>query len=165
MIYEILITFIEALEVKQNVFARKWLGLPKSTSDVALYSKMVPCPLPFKSIVTLFKETKVGSYLQFQYSKNSQITRTLRAHRTGMKWGTEEAIARAEMRIEEDKSLGNTRGMKLGDALGQEEASYRLGLGFSGETKVEIDDKASKVQQEEEDRHMLKAVNQALQGS
>ena len=69
------------------------------------------------------------------------------------------------MRIEEDKSLGNTRGMKLGDALGQEEASYRLGLGFSGETKVEIDDKASKVQQEEEDRHMLKAVNQALQGS
>ena len=174
MIYEVPISFIEALELKQNVFARKWLGLPKSTSDVALYSKMVPCPLPLKSIVTLFKEAKVGSYLQLQYSKDSQITRTLRAHRTGLKWGTEEAIARAEKRIEEDKILGNTRGMKLGDAFGQEEASSRLGLGFSRESKIEIGDKSSKdyrvmvtgkVQQEEEDRHMLKAVNQALQGS
>ena len=78
------------------------------------------------------------------------------------------------MRIEEDKILGNTRGMKLGDTLGQEEASPILGVGFYGESKVEIGEKASieyrvmvtgKVQQEEEGRHMLKAVNQALQGS
>ena len=174
MIFEVPISFVEALEIKQNVYARKWLGLPKCTTDVSLYSNNVPCPLPLKSLVTLFKETKVGSFLQLQYSKDDQVTSTLRAHKTGCKWSIGEAINRAELRIEENKILGNTRGGKLGDALGHSDAPQRLGLGFAGDKIVSDVEKSSKafrmmitsmVQQEEEERHTLKAVNQALQGS
>ena len=174
MIYEVAITFVEALQLKQNVYARKWLGLSNSTSDVALYSNNVPCPLPFKSLVTLFKETKVGSFLQLQSSKDCQVTSTLRPHRTGYKWKTKDAIDRAELRVEEKKIIGNSRGGTLGDALGLGETSCRLGLGFSGDVVIGNEDKSSKsyrelitgmVRTEDEEQHTVKAINQALQGS
>ena len=174
MIYEVTVSFIEALQIKQNVYARKWLGLPKCTSDVALYSNNVPCPLPFKSLVTLFKETKVGSFLQLQSSKDDQVTSTLRSHNTGLKWTVGDAIERAEMRVEEKKIIGIKRGGTVGDALGQDKASCRLGLGFAGDIAIKDTDKTSKsyrelitgmLRLEDEEKHTLKAISQALQGS
>ena len=59
MIYDIPMSTIEWMERGQNVYLRKWFGLAQNLSDVALYCEKVPCPLPVKSLVALFKETKV----------------------------------------------------------------------------------------------------------
>ena len=72
---------MEEPELKKNVFAQEWLGLPRCTSDMALYFNNVPCPLPLKSIVARFKETKVVSFLQLKYLKDLQTKRTSVEHR------------------------------------------------------------------------------------
>ena len=79
-IYEVPTTSVEELEVKQNVYAREWLVLPRCTSDMALYFNNGPCPLPLKSNVARFKETKVVSFLQLKYLKDLQTKWTSVEH-------------------------------------------------------------------------------------
>ena len=83
MIYEIPLYIIESMERKQSIFIRKWLGVSRSLTDVALYSTETPCPLPFKSLVALFKTTKVTSFLQLSHSQDNQVTSCLKEHNTG----------------------------------------------------------------------------------
>ena len=72
---------IESIERMQNIFVRKWLWVSGSLTDVALYPHETPCPLPFRSLVTLFQSTKVISHLQLQYSKDDQVKSTLTGHK------------------------------------------------------------------------------------
>ena len=57
MIYSILLKIVEELERKQSVLIRKWLGLAKHLTNVALFSKDVPITLPVRSLVDVFKTT------------------------------------------------------------------------------------------------------------
>ena len=98
------ITCAKELEIKQTVFALKWFGLPRCTSDMALYSNSVPCSLLLKSIVTLFKETTIASFFQLKYSKDLQAKRTLVEHRIGFKWGTKGAIAKLKCELKKRMS-------------------------------------------------------------
>ena len=68
MVYDLPVSFIERLELTLNIYIRRWLGVSKCLTDVALDSKGSPCPLPFTSLVHLFKTTKVNSHIQFMAS-------------------------------------------------------------------------------------------------
>ena len=58
LIYEICSTTVEALEAKINKFTRKWLGVPPSLTDVAMYCRKAKLILPLKSIVEEYKYGK-----------------------------------------------------------------------------------------------------------
>ena len=51
LIYEICSTTVEAIEAKINKVTRRWLGVPPSLTDVAMYCGKAKLKLPLKSIV------------------------------------------------------------------------------------------------------------------
>ena len=69
----ILFSSCSKLEKRINSRLRRWLGLPKCLSSVALYGNSNTVQLPFKSLVEEYKVTKVRTTIQFKYSKDSKI--------------------------------------------------------------------------------------------
>ena len=165
MIYDVPLKLVELLERKQSVFIRKWLGLAKHLSDVALFSNDVPIPLPVKSLVGIFKSTKVGSFLQLKYSRDEEVAEIC-SPSGGKKWDVKSAIESAESRLRVDAIAGDVRG---GD---QSEASSRAGLGYipssvkqyeqgSKEHRRQIIDKVKEAHNE---TLTVKAIRQGVQG-
>ena len=93
MIYEIPVSWIEKLEVSANGYIKKWLGVSKTLSTVALYCKDSPCPLPVSSLVTEYKNRKATSLVQLQQSPDKLISENVPLLRNGRKWKVEEAVA------------------------------------------------------------------------
>ena len=56
MVYDLPVSFIEGLELTLNIYIWQWLGVSKCLTDVALYSKCSPCPLPFTSLVYTYSK-------------------------------------------------------------------------------------------------------------
>ena len=127
MIYEIPLSWVEDLEPKINKFLRKWLGLHKSLSSVALYCKDTPCPLPLSSIITEFKKRKAGAYLQLKESRDSTVSENVPNLYTGRKWRVEKAVADAEADISISHIVGYTqRGTKGFGSFGRvKEVTHR----------------------------------------
>ena len=172
MIYEIPMSIIEKMERKQNIFVRKWLGVSRSLTDVALYSRETPCPLPFRSLVTLFQTTKVTSHLQLQHSKDTQVKSTCTTQKTGKKWSTEAALNAAQSRLNQCRIVGDVRGAFRSNSESNS-VGQRGGLGLVPAPKFPESDgkrdhrqQISKAIQEQRDEElMVKAVNQSVQGA
>ena len=170
MIYEIPLYIIESMERKQSIFIRKWLGVSRSLTDVALYSTETPCPLPFKSLVALFKTTKVTSFLQLSHSQDNQVTSCLKEHNTGKKWSTSAALSDAQARLNHQRLVGDVRGAR---GVETESTNLRAGLGFISAPSIPNSDgqkehrqHISKIIQEDHSNQLtVKAVNQSLQGA
>ena len=62
-IYEVPLSTVIKMEQKMSFYIRSWLKLHPSLSNLALYPKVSPCPLPFKSLVSVFKSAKVSGHL------------------------------------------------------------------------------------------------------
>ena len=60
--------------------------MSRTLTDVALYAKGSPCPLPFLSLVQMFKSTKVGSYMQLRNSAHPEVVHNIIPSNTGVKW-------------------------------------------------------------------------------
>ena len=54
MVYGIPLSFVDGLEKVVSKYIRLWLGVSRSLSSVALYSKKSPIKLPFTSLVGLY---------------------------------------------------------------------------------------------------------------
>ena len=67
-IYEISLSRIEKMESLISKFLKKWLGVPKSLTNVALYSSSTKLKLPTKSLV---EEFKLGKARLFQMLHDS----------------------------------------------------------------------------------------------
>ena len=132
---------------------------------------VTPCPLPFRSLVTLFQTTKVTSHLQLQHSKDVQVKSTLSGHKTGRKWSTEAALNTAQSRLNHQQIVGDVRGScrKNSDSI----INQRGGLGLvpppkvsEGDGKKDHRQLISKALEEQRDEElMIKAVNQSVQGA
>ena len=59
-VYEVAISKVEKLEKVMNKTVRKWLGVPRYVSTVALYGKVI-LELPITSLVEKFKCVAMGS--------------------------------------------------------------------------------------------------------
>ena len=73
-LYQINFSLVETLEQTISKFTRKWLGFHKSLASIALYSKHSPCPLPLKSLASIFKSSKVSGFLQLRDSADQTIS-------------------------------------------------------------------------------------------
>ena len=154
MIYEIPLSWVEALEPKINKYLRKWLGLHKSLSSVALYCKDTPCPLPLSSIVTEFKKRKAGAYLQLKESSDVTVSENTPSLYTGRKWQVEKAVAEAECDLNISRIVGHTqRGTR--------------GFGSAGKFRKEITHRkevTKVIAQSDNKLFFTKAAQQTLQG-
>ena len=171
MIYDIPLSTVEWMERGQNVYLRKWFGFAKHLSDVALYCDKVPCPLPLKSLVALFKETKVSSFMQLKYSKDDQVLgcATQRKDPRG-KWKTAEALDLAESRRNVSRVVGDVRGVSLGS---KNELPPRAGLGYIPFNNENVIDGSKKhreqviqsMRAEQNEAYHAKAVTLSVQGA
>ena len=157
MIYEIPISNITSLEASVSVFIRKWLGLHKSISNISLYSKNSPCPLQITSLSSVFKSTKANAFLQLRDSKDPLVS-CCPSLFCGYTWKVEEAVEKAEQRIQFNRVLGYVQ-------------NDRAGLGIR--SLKEIPDRSSKdyrkavsdmIRKQENEDSLAKVVQMSIQG-
>jgi hypothetical protein len=165
MIFDISLKLVEELERKQCMYIRKWLGFARHLTNVALFSKDVPIILPLKSLVEVFKTTKVRSYLQLKYSSDESVAVHAKPH-VGKTWSALTAIEDAESSLHNDKIMGDKRG-------GGADIPVRAGIGFV-EHKVCVEPEGSaghrkdiigKVKEQQNEELKIKAVRQSVQGA
>ena len=148
MIYEIPISATASLERKVSKYIRKWFGLHRSLSPIALYSKQSPCPLPISSLVGIEKTAKAGALLQLRDSADPLVSGTSPSLRAGRTWSIVDAVTDAESILYFRKLLGSP-------------AKGRCGLGYI--PRVPLAPKGTKEHRkavcdtlfEEHDKHLL----------
>lgn len=78
---------------------RRWLGLPRSLSSIALYGNTNKLQLPFKSLEEEFKVTRAREVVQYRDSSDPKVAKAGIQVRTGRKWRAEEAVQEADARL------------------------------------------------------------------
>ena len=73
-----------------NSYIRKWLGLPRTTNNSALYRSKVALQLPITSIVEIYKAGKVRTVMMLRDSKDHEIRNNPPDVITSMKWKAED---------------------------------------------------------------------------
>ena len=74
MMYEVGASRVERIEQRCSVYIRKWLKLPKTINNTALYGKKQQLTLPIPSIFEEYKAGKVRTVMMLQYSKDDKIS-------------------------------------------------------------------------------------------
>ena len=90
LMYEIALTRVEAIERLCNIHIRKWLGLPRTTNNSALYRSKGALQLPITSIVEIYKAGKVRTVMMLRDSKDHEIRNNPPDVITSMKWKAED---------------------------------------------------------------------------
>ena len=173
MIYELPISFVEKLETSVSVYIRRWLGVSRNMTNVALYAKKSICPLPFTSLVNMFKTTKVNSHMQLVESRHNEVVQNVTPANTGRKWKLYDrrkirgcvdlvvdtgVIRRCELRLVADEYVGNVAQGRMGlEFAGGEEGSRRKILSKRQEL-------VKKVVAESEEEYLTRAVQLGVQG-
>ncbi|XP_051928401.1 uncharacterized protein LOC127604984 [Hippocampus zosterae] len=99
LVYSVPISTVETLERKVSSHLRRWLGLPKSLSSIALYGNSNKLQLPFKSLEEEFKVTRAREVVQYRDSRDPKVAKAGIQVRTGRKWRAEEAVEEADARL------------------------------------------------------------------
>ena len=149
---------VEELERKITTFLRRWLGVPRSFSNIGLYGNNTKLQLPVSSVSEEFKKGKTRLVMMLRDSCDSQVREAKIEIKSGRKWKAAEAVEEAESRLRHRDIVGVT-------------AKGRLGLG-SVEQQLwqNANDKERRqlVQREigniEEDKRYAKAVGMRQQG-
>ncbi|GAA6088928.1 uncharacterized protein LOC109140547, partial [Tachysurus ichikawai] len=95
LLYEFPITTISELERRVSHFLRRWLGLPRSLSSIALYGNTGKLQLPLNSIEEEFKVLRVREVLQYRESRDPKVSGAGVVVKTGRKLRAEAAVDQA----------------------------------------------------------------------
>lgn len=106
LLYEFPITTILDLERRVSRYLRRWLGLPRSLSNIALYGNTCKLALLLKSIEEEFKVLHAREVLQLHESTDPEVSGAGVAVQTGRKWRAEAAVEQAEARLRHRVLLG-----------------------------------------------------------
>ena len=159
MIYEISVSWIEKLETIASKFLRKWLGVSRNMSSVALYCKDSVCPLPISSLVGEFKRRKAGALVQLQQSPDTTVSDNVPGLSTGRKWLVESEVEVAKSRLRLSEIVGKVQKGKCGVGYSSD-AKLPKGPPRQQERKA-ITDMIGKA---EDERMFVRAVQQGIQG-
>ena len=99
LVYEVKISTAEGFKRRVSKFLRKWLGLPRTLSNIALNGKNTMLKLPFSSLMEEFMVTRKREVLQYRESSDSKVYKAGIQVRTGRKWKAGEAVEVAEFRL------------------------------------------------------------------
>ena len=157
-VYEVPLSKVEKLEKVVNSYVKKWLGVPRCLSSVALYGKGI-LQLPINSLVEEFKCAKVRTELLLTGSKDRIVSGLAPNPSKGRKWKPKVAVQEAEAALRHGEIMGN---VQIG----------RGGLGrTSGKPMWRKADQKEKrrlvveqIRRQEEASRQVKAVSLAKQG-
>ncbi|XP_075315189.1 uncharacterized protein LOC142375145 [Odontesthes bonariensis] len=106
LVYNVPITTVECFERKVSSFLRKWLGLPRSLSSIALYGRNNKLKLPFSSLTEEFMVTRAREVLLYRDSSDIKVSSAGIEVRTGRKWCAQEAVNQAKSRLRHSELVG-----------------------------------------------------------
>lgn len=106
LVYEVPVSTVEALEKTISQFLRRWLGLPRSLSSIALYGHSNKLHLPFSGLTEEFKVTRAREVLMYRNSADDKVASAGILVKTGRKWQAHEAVSRAETRLRHKVLVG-----------------------------------------------------------
>ncbi|XP_075343502.1 uncharacterized protein LOC142401936 [Odontesthes bonariensis] len=106
LVYNVPITTVECFERKVSSFLRKWLGLPRSLSSIALYGRNNKLKLPFSSLTEEFMAPRAREVLLYRDSSDIKVSSAGIEVRTGRKWCAQEAVNQAESRLRHSELVG-----------------------------------------------------------
>ncbi|RXN12199.1 reverse transcriptase [Labeo rohita] len=159
LIYEVPMTVVEGFEQKVSSYLRRWLGLPRSLSNIALYGKTNKLRLPFGSVREEFIVARAREYLMYSGSRDAKVSGAGIVVRTGRKWRTAEAVQQAETRLKHKAILGSVAQGRAG--LGSLTATrYNLASGRERQRLVE-----EEVRTSVEEERTSRAVAMRQQGA
>ncbi|KAK0150652.1 hypothetical protein N1851_008245 [Merluccius polli] len=124
LVYEFPITTVEGFERRISRYLRRWLGLPRSLSSIAVYGQNNRLKLPISSLNEEFMVTRVREVLQYRESSDPKVSQAGIVVRTGRKWRAREAVEQAESRLRHSVLVGPV-------------ASGRAGLGSVPTTRYD----------------------------
>ena len=112
--YEVALSRVEKIEMKCNVYIRKWLGLPRMLNTQSLYRRSGALQLPITSIVEVYKSGKVRTVMMLRESKDSEVRDNPPDVRTGRKWKAEAATDEIVSILEHRDIIGSTQADRMG---------------------------------------------------
>ena len=95
-------------------FLKKWLGVPKSLTNIALYSSSTKLKLPTKSLV---EECKLGRARLFQMMRDPLVKSAQHATITGRKWSVKYVVETAESSLKLKEVFGSEATGRAGFSL------------------------------------------------
>ena len=110
---EITTSTVLRMDAKANNFIRKWLGLPRSLSNIGLFGKNT-LQWPLKSINLGYRQEKARLVLELRDSTDPFVRNTRALVRTGRKWKAEEAVDQAISRLMHREIVGRTQAGRAG---------------------------------------------------
>lgn len=93
-IYEVPITTVEKMEHIITSYMKKWLGVPRCLSNIALYGKGI-LELPLTSLTEEYKCSKVRLQMTLKHSRDKTISNGALPLMTGRKWTPSNAVQQA----------------------------------------------------------------------
>ncbi|XP_053339380.1 uncharacterized protein LOC128510861, partial [Clarias gariepinus] len=108
LVYEVPMSIVEMLERTISKFLRRWLGLPRSLSSIALYGHSTILQLPISGLSEEFKVTRARELMMYRDSSDTKVASAGILVKTGRKWKAQEAVSRAEARLQHNVLVGNT---------------------------------------------------------
>ena len=102
----LVVVTVEILERSVSNHLRRWLGLPKSLSNIALYRNSNKLQLCFKSLEEEFKVTRAREVVQYRDSSDPKVAKAGIQVRTGRKWRAEEAVQEADAGLRHRNLVG-----------------------------------------------------------
>ena len=106
-IYEVSLSRIEKMESLISKFLKKWLKVPKSLTNVALYSSSVKMKLPTKSLAEEFKLGKARLFQMLHDSVDPLVKSAQPAIITGRKWNAKHVVETAESSLKMKEVIGS----------------------------------------------------------
>lgn len=99
-------TVVEGFERSVSSYLCRWLGLPRSLSNIGLYGNTNKLRLPFSSVREEFIVARAREHLQYSGSRDAKVFRAGIVVRTGRKWRAAEAVQQAETQLKHKDILG-----------------------------------------------------------
>ena len=149
LVYEICSTTVEAIEDKINKFTKRWLGVPRDLTDVAMYSRKAKLRLPLKSILEEYKCGRARLLSMLEYSENPFVQPAIK---TGRKWKVVEVVDEAKECLKIKEVIGQTQTDREG--LGSSTAKWWS----NAEEKEKRDIVINAIRFNEDSRRVQKAV-------
>ena len=116
-IYEVPLSIAETMEQLVSSYIRKWLGVPRCLSSVALYGKGI-LQLPVSNLAEEFKCTKVRTELLLSGSKDILVSNVVLNPNSERKWNPRAAVQGAEAALRHAEIVGNVQFGRGGLGLG-----------------------------------------------
>ncbi len=138
---------------------KKWLGLPRSLSVDAFYSKTMALQLPYASVIEEVHTSKARSLVTLQQAEDKCVSSANITVDGGRKADTDGLVANAMSRLRMDEIIGVPNKGKEGLGL-----SRRTYYSTSGR-KEQRDMIVKKVREQEEEGRRVRITNLAKQGA